>query len=61
MTMAMRPALRRAWLRLHRWVGLSLGLVLAAVALTGALLMPPSVHRARASASDTPRHGSFLS
>jgi uncharacterized iron-regulated membrane protein len=35
----MRPALRRLWLRLHRWVGLSLGLVLAAIALTGAFLI----------------------
>lgn len=35
----MRPALRRLWWRLHRWAGLSLGLVLAAVALTGALLI----------------------
>lgn len=35
----MRPALRRLWLRLHRWVGLSLGLVLSLVALTGASLI----------------------
>ena len=37
----MRPALRRLWLRLHRWVGLALGLVLAVAALTGASLIPP--------------------
>lgn len=35
----MKPALRRLWLRLHRWVGLSLGLVLALVALTGAAMI----------------------
>lgn len=35
----MRPALRRLWLRLHRWVGLSFGLVLAVAALTGAALI----------------------
>lgn len=35
----MRPALRRLWLRLHRWVGLSLGVVLALVALTGATMI----------------------
>ncbi len=35
----MRPALRRLWLRLHRWVGLALGLVLAVAALTGASLI----------------------
>lgn len=35
----MRLALRRLWLRLHRWVGLSLGLVLSLVALTGASLI----------------------
>lgn len=35
----MRPALRRLWLRLHRWVGLSLGLVLSLIALTGASLI----------------------
>jgi uncharacterized iron-regulated membrane protein len=35
----MRPALRRLWLRLHRWAGLSLGLLLALVALSGALLI----------------------
>lgn len=35
----MKPALRRLWLRLHRWVGLSLGLVLALVALTGATMI----------------------
>lgn len=35
----MRPALRRLWLRLHRWIGLGLGLVLAVAALTGASLI----------------------
>ena len=35
----MKPALRRLWLRLHRWVGLSLGIVLAGVALTGATMI----------------------
>jgi len=35
----MKPALRRLWLRLHRWVGLSLGLVLALVAITGAAMI----------------------
>jgi uncharacterized iron-regulated membrane protein len=35
----MKPALRRLWLRLHRWVGLSLGIVLALVALTGATMI----------------------
>lgn len=35
----MRVAARRWWLRLHRWLGLSLGLALALVALTGALLI----------------------
>jgi uncharacterized iron-regulated membrane protein len=35
----MRPALHRLWLRLHRWVGLSLGAVLALTALTGASLI----------------------
>lgn len=33
-----RPALRRNWLKLHRWVGLCLGLFLAPLALLGALL-----------------------
>jgi uncharacterized iron-regulated membrane protein len=31
--------LRRLWLRLHRWVGLALGLVLALAALTGASMI----------------------
>lgn len=35
----MRAPLRRFWLQLHRWVGLSLGLVLCAVALTGTALI----------------------
>lgn len=33
-----RPALRRLWLTLHRWLGLGLGLFVAALALLGALL-----------------------
>ncbi|HEY0953669.1 MAG TPA: PepSY domain-containing protein [Roseateles sp.] len=32
------PSLRRAWLWLHRWTGLTLGLLLALAALLGALL-----------------------
>lgn len=35
----MRPAIRRWWLRLHRWVGLGLGVALAVTALSGALLI----------------------
>lgn len=35
----MRPAIRRWWLRLHRWVGLGLGVALVITALTGALLI----------------------
>lgn len=35
----MRLAARRWWLRLHRWLGLSLGLAVALVALTGASLV----------------------
>jgi len=35
----MGVATRRWWLRLHRWLGLGLGLALATVALTGALLV----------------------
>lgn len=35
----MRPALRRLWLALHRWLGLTLGAALALVALTGASLI----------------------
>ena len=35
----MHAAARRWWLRLHRWLGLGLGLVLALVALTGASLI----------------------
>jgi uncharacterized iron-regulated membrane protein len=34
----MKPAARRLWLRLHRWVALSLGWVLVLAALLGALL-----------------------
>ena len=35
----MTGVLRRAWLRVHRWLGLSVGWLLAAVALMGALLV----------------------
>lgn len=35
----MRATLRRHWLRLHRWAGLGAGLLLALVALSGALLI----------------------
>jgi len=35
----MRPAMRRLWLRLHRWVGLCMGVVLSLVALAGASLI----------------------
>lgn len=33
------PALRRLWLKLHRWLGITLGLLLAMVALAGAVLI----------------------
>jgi uncharacterized iron-regulated membrane protein len=35
----MRAALRRRWLQLHRWCGLTLGLLLALAALSGAALV----------------------
>lgn len=38
MHMMMRPSLRRTWLKLHRWIALSLGWLLALAALLGALL-----------------------
>lgn len=35
----MRPFLRRGWLKAHRWLGLSLGMVLMLAAFTGSLLL----------------------
>src|SRR5688500_13292814 len=34
----MQPALRRAWLKLHRWMALTLGWLLVMAGLLGALL-----------------------
>ena len=36
---AARQRLRRAWLKAHRWLGLSLGLVLLVAAVTGSLML----------------------
>lgn len=56
----MTGVLRRAWLRVHRWLALSVGWLLAAVALMGALLvvvgpldraLHPELFRARAGAA----------
>lgn len=42
----MRPALRRLWLQLHRWIALSFGWLLALVALLGAaLVVAPALDR----------------
>lgn len=34
-----RPQARRVWLKLHRWMGLSLGVILLVAAITGTLLV----------------------
>ena len=35
----LRASLRRLWLKIHRWVGLTLGPILAVTALLGAVLV----------------------